>query len=78
MDPPDLQVAAFAVGREFILDVVVPCRTRPDFGNERERVTVFLELQRAPGEPFRIRLSAVRGPTVTDPMPTAQDPRRAD
>jgi uncharacterized Fe-S cluster protein YjdI/CDGSH-type Zn-finger protein len=33
---------------------------------------------RAPGEPFRIRLSAVRGPTVTDPMSTARDPRRVD
>ena len=32
----------------------------------------------APGEPFRIRLSAVRRHSVAEPMPIAQDPRGAE
>jgi uncharacterized Fe-S cluster protein YjdI/CDGSH-type Zn-finger protein len=32
----------------------------------------------AAGEPFRIKLSAVRRHSVTEPMPTAQDPRGAE
>jgi CDGSH-type Zn-finger protein len=62
-------------GTEEVLPRATLCRCG---GSERKPFCDNTHLRngfRAPGEPFKIRLSRVR-PRIHDPMPTGEDPRR--